>query len=80
MKASELKALRAPLKEQYRNQPDSAVITLTASGALDEASIACMVDTGRAILEAGLHPVTVLRPRLTAISSFTPRDIGWFRL
>ena len=56
------------------------MITLTASGALDEASIAWMVDTGRAILEAGLHPVTVLRPRLTAISSFTPRDIGWFRL
>lgn len=58
MKASELKALQAPLKEQYRNERDSAVITLTASGALDESAIVCKVDTGRAMVEAGLHPAT----------------------
>jgi len=58
MKASELKELQAPLKEQYREQPGSAVITLTASGALDESAIACKVDTGRAMVEAGLHPAT----------------------
>ena len=58
MKASELKDLQAPLKEQYREKPDSAVITLTASGALDESAIACKVDTGRAMVEAGLHPAT----------------------
>ena len=56
MKASELKALQAPLKEQYRNERDSAVITLTASGALDESAIVCKVDTGRAMVEAGLRP------------------------
>ena len=58
MKASELKALQAPLKEQYRNERDSAVITLTASGALDESAIVCKVDTGRAMVEAGLPPAT----------------------
>ena len=58
MKAAELKALQAPLKEQYRNERDSAVITLTASGALDESAIVCKVDTGRAMVEAGLHPAT----------------------
>ncbi len=58
MQAAELKALQAPLKERYRDDPASAVITLRASGELDEIGIACKVDTGRAMVEAGLHPAT----------------------
>jgi len=58
MKAAELKSLQAPLKEQYRDDPASAMITLKASGAIDDGAIACKVDTGRAMIEAGLHPAT----------------------
>ena len=58
MNADELRALQAPLKSQYRDAPDSAVITLKAAGELDDAHIACKVETGRAIVEAGLHPAT----------------------
>ena len=58
MKAEELRDLQAPLKAQYRDTPQSAVITLTAEGALEGGSIACKVDTGRALVEAGLHPAT----------------------
>ena len=53
--ADELKAAQAPLKAQYREQADSAVVTFRAEGRLDE-GIACKVDTGRALVEAGLHP------------------------
>lgn len=53
-----LKALQAPIKEQYRKTPDAAAITLTARGTLDEAAIACKVETGRALAVAGLHPAT----------------------
>jgi uncharacterized OsmC-like protein len=53
-----LKALQAPLKEKYRNAPASAVVTLKATGTLDGLGIACRVETGRAIVEAGLHPAT----------------------
>jgi uncharacterized OsmC-like protein len=53
-----LRALQAPLKEQYRDQPASAVITLSAEGDVDDASIACKVQTGRALVTAGLHPAT----------------------
>ena len=58
MNADDLRAMQAPLKAKYRDAPDSAVITLKASGELDEAHIACKVDTGRAIVAAGLHPAT----------------------
>ena len=58
MKAAELKSLQNPLKERYRDDPASAVITLKASGAIDDNAIACKVDTGRAMIEAGLHPAT----------------------
>ena len=54
----ELKALQAPLKEAYRTTPERAMVTLAASGALDETAISCHVDTGRALVEAGLHPAT----------------------
>ena len=57
MNADELKAVQAPLKEQYKIDPGSALITLRASGRATE-GIACKVDTGRALVEAGLHPAT----------------------
>jgi uncharacterized OsmC-like protein len=57
MNATELKSLQAPLKEKYREQPESAVITLKAQGKIGE-GISCKVETGRAMIEAGLHPAT----------------------
>ena len=57
MDAQRLKDMQAPLKQQYRDRPDSAVITLKASGALGE-GITCRVETGKALVEAGLHPAT----------------------
>ena len=57
MNAEELKNLQAPLKEKYRGHPDSAIITLKAQGNLGE-EVSCKVDTGRAMVEAGLHPAT----------------------
>ncbi len=58
MDANELRALQAPLKQHYRDEPDAALVTLSATGTLDSAAIACRVDTGRALVEAGLHPAT----------------------
>jgi uncharacterized OsmC-like protein len=58
MNAEELRSLQAPLKEQYREQPDAARITLRARGELDDTEIACSVETGRALVQAGLHPRT----------------------
>lgn len=57
MDATELRALQAPLKERYKESPEAAVITLRAEGVLGD-GIACKVDTGRALVEAGLHPAT----------------------
>jgi uncharacterized OsmC-like protein len=57
MNAEELKALQAPLKSQYKTAPEAAMITLRATGRASE-GIACKVDTGRALVEAGLHPAT----------------------
>jgi uncharacterized OsmC-like protein len=57
MKSEELKDLQAPLKEKYREQPASAMITLTATGKIGE-GISCKVETGKKIVEAGLHPAT----------------------
>jgi uncharacterized OsmC-like protein len=58
MDADQLRALQAPLKERYRAEPEAARITLKASGTLDSAAIACKVETGRAMVAAGLHPAT----------------------
>jgi len=58
MNADDLRALQAPLKDRYRAEPDAAVVTLRASGSLDADGIACRVETGRALVEAGLHPAT----------------------
>ena len=57
MNAEELKTLQAPLKEKYRNHPESAIITLRAEGNIGE-NISCKIDTARALVEAGLHPAT----------------------
>ena len=57
MDRAALQELQRPLKDRYRDDPDAAVVTLTASGELGE-GIACSVNTGRAIAEAGLHPAT----------------------
>ena len=57
MDSTQLKDMQAPLKSQYRDQPDAAVITLKAEGAIGE-GVTCSVDTGRALVEAGLHPAT----------------------
>ena len=53
-----LKAIQAPIKEKYRGDPQSALITLSARGSIDEQAIACKVETGRALAVAGLHPAT----------------------
>ncbi|HZC07085.1 MAG TPA: OsmC family protein [Ktedonobacterales bacterium] len=57
MKSDELRALQAPIKQRYREQPEAARITLKAQGKLGE-GITCSVATGRALVEAGLHPAT----------------------
>jgi uncharacterized OsmC-like protein len=54
----QLQEAQRPIKERYRDDPDAAVITLEADGALDADEIACSVQTGRALVEAGLHPAT----------------------
>jgi uncharacterized OsmC-like protein len=56
--ADELRALQAPLKQRYRDDPDAALVTLSATGTLETAAISCRVETGRALVEAGLHPAT----------------------
>ena len=58
MQADELRQIQTPLKAQYRSDPASALITLHAEGAIDESGVSCRVDTGHAIVEAGLHPAT----------------------
>ncbi|MDH7461149.1 OsmC family protein [Chitinophagaceae bacterium 26-R-25] len=57
MNSSELKNLQAPLKEKYKEHPESATITLKANGTIGE-GISCKVETGRALVQAGLHPAT----------------------
>jgi len=57
MNADELKALQAPIKERYREAPQAALITLKAEGRLGE-GVTCKVDTGKALVQAGLHPAT----------------------
>ncbi len=57
MDREQLRAVQEPLKEDYRRDPDKALVTLRASGSLGE-DITCSVQTGRALAEAGLHPAT----------------------
>jgi len=55
MKTEELRSLQAPLKERYRERPEAALVTLMAEGRIG-AGITCTVETGKALLKAGLHP------------------------
>ena len=57
MKADALGELQSPLKERYRQEPQAALLTLKAEGRIAE-GITCRVETGRALVEAGLHPAT----------------------
>jgi len=58
MDSAALRALQAPIKDRYKADPKAGLITLKAKGALDDTSIACKVETGRALAVAGLHPAT----------------------
>ncbi len=58
MRSDELRALQTPIKARYRQDPGAASITLRAEGQLDSESISCSVQTGRALVEAGLHPAS----------------------
>ena len=58
MKSSELRELQAPLKERYRAAPEAALVTLRAQGRLGTEGLTCKVETGRTLVEAGLHPAT----------------------
>ena len=57
MNAEELRNIQAPIKDKYKETPAAAMITLSASGELGE-GISCKVATGKAVIEAGLHPAT----------------------
>ena len=57
MKSEELRTLQAPLKNQYREKPESALVTLKAQGRIGE-GVSCKIETGKALAEAGLHPAT----------------------
>ena len=57
MNAEEIRALQAPLKARYRSEPNAALVTLRAEGRLGE-GVSCSVETGRALVQAGLHPAT----------------------
>ncbi len=86
MNPEELKALQAPLKKKYQQQPHEALVTLRAEGELGT-GIACKVDTGHALVEAGLHPATggdglqacsgdMLLEALVACAGVTLRAVG----
>src|ERR1700687_4980386 len=57
MNADEIRSLQAPLKERYRQRPDTALVTLRAEGRIGE-GVTCNVETGKALATAGLHPAT----------------------
>jgi uncharacterized OsmC-like protein len=57
MNMNDLRAMQAPLKERYRSEPDQALITLQAEGRIGE-RVTCSIQTGKALVEAGLHPAT----------------------
>ena len=85
--SEELRSRQAPLKERYREDAAAAVIVLRAAASLDAAGVACRVDTGRALVEAGLHPATggsglqvcsgvMLREALVACAGVTLRAVA----
>ncbi len=58
MEGNELRAMQAPIKQRYKDDPKAAVVTLKAKGTLDDTNIACKLETGRQLAAAGLHPAT----------------------
>lgn len=58
MNVDQLRELQAPLKARYREEPGAALVTLRAKGEIGQEGLACRVETGRALVEAGLHPAT----------------------
>src|SRR5471030_2297241 len=58
MDAAQLRATQAPIKDRYKTDPKSAMITLKAKGSIDHDGLTCKVETGRALAVAGLHPAT----------------------
>jgi uncharacterized OsmC-like protein len=58
MDVAQLRELQAPLKTRYKDDPTAALVTLRAKGEIGQEGLACKVDTGRALVEAGLHPAT----------------------
>ena len=58
MRQAELQELQAPIKQRYREDPGAGLVTLRATAELDAAAVACSVATGRALVEAGLHPAS----------------------
>ncbi|MHB8465558.1 MAG: OsmC family protein [Acidimicrobiales bacterium] len=58
MDGDQLRAVQAPLKSRYRDEPATALVTLRAAGELGSEDVSCSVETGRAMIEAGLHPAS----------------------
>jgi uncharacterized OsmC-like protein len=58
VKRADLREAQRPLKDRYRKEPESSQLTLRAEGELDSESVSCSVETGRALVEAGLHPAS----------------------
>ena len=58
MDGDQLRAVQAPLKSRYREEPETALVTLRAEGRLGSEEVSCSVDTGRALVNAGLHPAS----------------------
>ena len=58
MDGNELRAMQAPIKQRYKDDPAAALVTLKAKGTLDDGNIACKLETGRMLASAGLHPAT----------------------
>ena len=86
MDSAELRSMQAPIKERYREQPETAVVTLSAEGRLGD-DVSCSVQTGRALVEAGLHPATggdgllacsgdMLHQALAACAGVTMRSVA----
>ncbi|QYG91147.1 OsmC family protein [Iamia sp. SCSIO 61187] len=90
MDRDELRAVQKPLKARYRDDPGTALVTLRASGELGSETVSCSVDTGRALVEAGLHPATggdgtlacsgdILLQALVACAGVTVRSVATAR-
>ena len=69
MNDEQLRSLQAPLKEQYRADPGAAVITLEAEGQLGDENITCKVSTGKAMVEAGLHPAIITQRKTQPVTA-----------